>query len=177
MPKSDGFMDAALTEARLAAAQGEVPVGAVLVMDGQIIARSGNLTRTKNDVLLVGEPGVGKTAIADGLALRDRLRQRRLVARLLFANRLVTFDHLGNHLTHLQIVRVNCGDHACVTLFPPSLHHCGTWFEHAMQVHAGLGALDRDAVADAMKAIAVVLERVPRDPFTEAMEMLAPKPQ
>jgi len=31
----------------------------------QILAR-----RTKNNVLLVGEPGVGKTAIADGLALR-----------------------------------------------------------------------------------------------------------
>ncbi|KQQ73841.1 CMP deaminase [Rhizobium sp. Leaf321] len=58
MPKSDGFMDAALTEARLAAAQGEVPVGAVLVMDGQIIARSGNLTRTKNDVTAHAEIAV-----------------------------------------------------------------------------------------------------------------------
>ena len=75
----------------------------------------------------------------------------------------------------MQIVRVNCGDHACVTLFPPTLHHCRTWFEHAMQVHAGLGALDRDAVANAMKAIDVALAEVKPDPFTEAMEVLAPE--
>jgi hypothetical protein len=84
-------------------------------------------------------------------------------------------DFLGNHLTHVQIVRVNCGDHACVTLFPPTLHHCRTWFEHAMQVHAELGALDRDAVANAIKAIGVALAEVKRDPFTEAMEVLAPR--
>jgi hypothetical protein len=84
-------------------------------------------------------------------------------------------EHLGNHLTHVQIVRVNCGDHACVTLFPPTLHHCRTWFEHAMQVHAGLGALDREAVANAVKAIDVALEAVKPDPFTVAMEALAPE--
>jgi hypothetical protein len=86
-------------------------------------------------------------------------------------------EHLGNHLTHVQIVRVNCGDHACVTLFPPTLHHCRTWFEHAMRVHAQMGALDREAVANAIKAIEVALERVKPDPMTEAMEVLAPGPQ
>jgi len=39
------YMTAALAEARLAAARGEVPIGAVLVdSDGQIIARDGNRT-------------------------------------------------------------------------------------------------------------------------------------
>jgi tRNA(Arg) A34 adenosine deaminase TadA len=50
MPKTNGFMDAALDEARNAAERGEVPVGAVLVIDGVIVARSGNRTRADNDV-------------------------------------------------------------------------------------------------------------------------------
>ncbi|MGE5547730.1 MAG: nucleoside deaminase [Solirubrobacterales bacterium] len=36
------FMDAALAEARAAARRGEVPVGAVLVRDGRIVAAAGN---------------------------------------------------------------------------------------------------------------------------------------
>ena len=43
------YMDQALAEARAAATRGEVPVGAVVVLDGQIIARGGNLTRAGND--------------------------------------------------------------------------------------------------------------------------------
>jgi tRNA(adenine34) deaminase len=43
-------MDAALAEARAAAARGEVPVGAVLVApDGQAVARAGNRTRELSD--------------------------------------------------------------------------------------------------------------------------------
>ena len=44
------FMKKALDEARQAAAQGEVPVGVVVVAQGQIIARGHNLTETLNDV-------------------------------------------------------------------------------------------------------------------------------
>ena len=43
------YMDQALAEARAAATRGEVPVGAVVVRDGQIIARGGNQTRANND--------------------------------------------------------------------------------------------------------------------------------
>ena len=38
------FMQEALAEARAAAAAGEVPIGAVLVRDGKVLARSGNRT-------------------------------------------------------------------------------------------------------------------------------------
>ena len=38
------FMDLALEQAELAAERGEVPVGAVITMDGQVIAASGNET-------------------------------------------------------------------------------------------------------------------------------------
>lgn len=46
-----GFMEIALEEARLAAARGEVPVGAVLVdsRSGEIVARAGNRTEADND--------------------------------------------------------------------------------------------------------------------------------
>lgn len=44
------YMSAALQEAREAAERGEVPVGAVVVCNGQIIARGHNLTQTLCDV-------------------------------------------------------------------------------------------------------------------------------
>jgi tRNA(Arg) A34 adenosine deaminase TadA len=50
MAETSRFMDLALSEARLAAARGEVPVGAVLVVNGKIIASAGNRTRERNDV-------------------------------------------------------------------------------------------------------------------------------
>ena len=49
--RENRFMEAALTEARAAAARGEVPVGAVLVHGPkrQILARAGNRTEEKSD--------------------------------------------------------------------------------------------------------------------------------
>ena len=44
------FMKRALQEAELAFDKNEVPVGAVIVMNNQIIARAHNLTETLNDV-------------------------------------------------------------------------------------------------------------------------------
>ena len=53
-------MDVALEEARSAAERGEVPVGAVIVRGGVILARAGNRTRELND----------PTAHAEVLAIR-----------------------------------------------------------------------------------------------------------
>lgn len=44
------FMKRALQEAAIAFSKNEVPVGAVIVMNNQIIARAHNLTETLNDV-------------------------------------------------------------------------------------------------------------------------------
>lgn len=44
------YMKKALQEAQLAYEKGEVPVGAIVVVDGRIIARSHNLTELLNDV-------------------------------------------------------------------------------------------------------------------------------
>jgi tRNA(adenine34) deaminase len=43
------FMDLALTQARMAAAAGEVPVGCVIVRAGTVVAQAGNRTLTDGD--------------------------------------------------------------------------------------------------------------------------------
>lgn len=58
-------MEHALEQARLAAARDEVPVGAVLVVDGKIIAADGNRTCEHND----------PTAHAEMLVIREGARQ------------------------------------------------------------------------------------------------------
>jgi tRNA(adenine34) deaminase len=58
---SPSFMQTALEEARAAAARGEVPVGCVLVRNGEVLARAGNRTIADRD----------PTAHAELLAIRQ----------------------------------------------------------------------------------------------------------
>lgn len=58
------FMEEALKEAQLAFQSGEVPIGAVIEKDGQIIGRGHNLTRTLKD----------PTAHAEMIAIREAAR-------------------------------------------------------------------------------------------------------
>jgi tRNA(adenine34) deaminase len=60
----ESFMEAALDQARLALAAGEVPIGAVLVIDAQIVARGFNQPITSCD----------PTAHAEMLVLREAAR-------------------------------------------------------------------------------------------------------
>ncbi|PZU24908.1 MAG: tRNA-specific adenosine deaminase [Shinella sp.] len=60
MDGQNRYMAAALEEAEAAARRGEVPVGAVIVRDGAILARAGNRTRELCDI----------TAHAEILAIR-----------------------------------------------------------------------------------------------------------
>lgn len=62
MAETSRFMDLALEEARMAAARGEVPVGAVLVLNGEILASAGNRTRARNDVTAHAEIEVIRAA-------------------------------------------------------------------------------------------------------------------
>jgi tRNA(adenine34) deaminase len=61
---NERFMRAALEEARAAADRGEVPVGALMAVDGQIVARAGNRTITDRD----------PTAHAEMVVLRETAR-------------------------------------------------------------------------------------------------------
>ncbi len=68
---ADSFMDLALKEAEAAGERGEIPVGAIVVREGMIVAATGNRTRELSDV----------TAHAEVLALRaaaERLGSERL---------------------------------------------------------------------------------------------------
>jgi tRNA(adenine34) deaminase len=58
-------MAEAMAEAQAAAARGEVPVGAVVVLNGEIVARAGNRTRELCD----------PTAHAEVLAIREACRR------------------------------------------------------------------------------------------------------
>ena len=59
-----GFMDLAMAQAQAAAARGEVPVGAVIVRNGSLLAAAGNETRMLRD----------PTAHAEMLAIREACR-------------------------------------------------------------------------------------------------------
>lgn len=62
--KPSPFMAAAFDEAEAASVRGEVPIGAVVVAGGDILARAGNRTRELND----------PTAHAEMLAIREACR-------------------------------------------------------------------------------------------------------
>lgn len=71
--KRPDFMALALAEAEAAAARGEVPVGAVVVVDGRVVSSAGNRTRELAD----------PTAHAEILAIREaaaKLSAERLTA-------------------------------------------------------------------------------------------------
>jgi hypothetical protein len=79
---------------------------------------------------------------------------------------------LGNHISHLATVRANCGDHVCVTLFPPTFHWCGIWWLTALQETVALKRLPRgadDAANNAVKAVDALLKLIPPDDFTKNM--------
>lgn len=72
MAETTHFMDQALDEAQEAALRNEVPIGAVLVLDGRVVARAGNRTRELNDVTAHAEIAVIRMAC-------EELGQERLV--------------------------------------------------------------------------------------------------
>src|SRR5947199_183453 len=80
----------------------------------------------------------------------------------------------GNRLTHIQVVRANCGDHVCVTLFSPSIWFCGTWFAHAVSTQLpGLekANIDTKTARAAVDAVHALLGKIKPEPFTENMRL------
>ncbi len=61
VPPTQSFMQLALEEARAAGARGEVPVGCVIVRNGEVVARAGNRTLADKD----------PTGHAELIAIRD----------------------------------------------------------------------------------------------------------
>ena len=89
----------------------------------QILSR-----RTKNNPILIGEPGVGKSAIAEGLALR--IVEKR-VSRALFGKRIVSLDmtavvagtkYRGQFEERIRAILTEVKKHPDVILFIDEIH-------------------------------------------------------
>jgi tRNA(adenine34) deaminase len=62
MVKTNRFMEIALEEARAAGLRGEIPVGAVVVLDGTVVSKAGNRTRETNDATAHAEMAAIRSA-------------------------------------------------------------------------------------------------------------------
>ncbi len=136
------FMDQALEEARAAGSRGEVPVGAVVVKDGAVIAAAGNRTRERAD----------PTAHAELLAIREacaHLGQERLTGCDLYVT-LEPCAMCAGAIAAARIARLYYGAadpksggvaHGARVLDHPQAHH-------APEVYAGMS---EDAAAAILK--------------------------
>ena len=84
-----------------------------------------------------------------------------------------TGDHIHlNYATHVGIVEVGCGEHACVKIFNPSVTLCWDWFRVGLQVLAAQpgGGIDIKRVAELEKNVDELLKNVPRLPIEAVIE-------
>ena len=140
MNRPNRFMEQALDEARAAAARGEVPVGAVVVLDGTVIASAGNRTREQNDV----------TAHAEVLAIRaaaERIGSERLIDADLYVT-LEPCTMCAAAISFARIRRLYYGaedekgggvDHGVRFYAQPTCHH-------APEVYSGIAASEAAAI-------------------------------
>ena len=118
-------MQAALAQARLAVDAGEVPVGAVVVRDGEIIAEAHNAPRTLHD----------PTAHAEVLAIRraaEALGQERLEGCELWVT-LEPCAMCAGAIAHARIARLY---YAASDPKGGGVEHGALVFEHAQVNHA-----------------------------------------
>ena len=139
-------MYAALAEARAAGLRGEVPVGAVIVQAGQIVARAGNRTRELRD----------PTAHAEVLAIRTAclgLGSERLVGHDLYVT-LEPCPICAGTIAAARISRLYFGAadpksggvmHGARVFSHPQCHH-------APEVYEGIGAAESEAMLKAFFA-------------------------
>ncbi len=135
------FMDEALSEARAAAARGEVPVGAVVVnAQGSVVARAGNRTRELHD----------PTAHAEVLAIRAAcaaLGSERLTGHDLYVTLepcpmcagAISFARIGRLYFGADDPKSGGVSHGARVFDQAQCHH-------APEVYDGLSALDAEAL-------------------------------
>jgi Cytosine/adenosine deaminases len=142
MAQNDGFMAEALHEAVLAGQRDEIPVGAVLVLDGQIVARSGNRTRENND----------PTAHAEMNVIREAARllgQERLTGADLY----VTLEPCAMCAAAISFARIRRLYYGAEDPKGGGVHHGGRFYaqatcHHAPEVYSGI---DERRAADILR--------------------------
>jgi cytidine deaminase len=140
------FMDAALAQARAAGARGEVPVGAVLVLGGEVLAQAGNRTRELND----------PTAHAEMLVIRQacaRLGAERLTGADLY----VTLEPCPMCAAAIAAARVGrlyfgAADPKSGGVMVGAKVFSHPQCHHAPQVYDGIGAGESEALLKAFFA-------------------------
>jgi hypothetical protein len=81
----------------------------------------------------------------------------------------------GNQLTHVQVVRANCGDHVCVTLYAPTGHYCATWFASALHVMAPMfeqAKIDPNLAKATQAAVENFIAKIEPDPYAVNVQRL-----
>ena len=127
------FMAIAFEQAKLAAGRGEVPVGAVIVGNGVVIAAGGNETRLRND----------PTAHAEIVAIRsacEKLGQERLTGLDLY----VTLEPCAMCAAAISFARVRRLYYGASDPKGGGVEHGGRFFtqptcHHQPDVYSGLG--------------------------------------
>ena len=136
----NGFMAAAMDEARRAGARGEVPIGAVVVKDGAIIARAGNETRARNDV----------TAHAEMQAIR-RASEVLSDERLVDADLYVTLEPCAMCAAAISFARIRRLYYAADDPKGGGVDHGGRFYSqptchHAPEVYSGIGETEASTI-------------------------------
>jgi tRNA(adenine34) deaminase len=137
------FMAHALTEARSAALRGEVPVGAIVVKDGQVVAAAGNRVEELAD----------PTAHAEMLALRAAaalLGQTRLDGCDLY----VTLEPCPMCAAAISLARIRRLFFAAYDPKGGGVEHGAKVYDHATCHHRPevVGGLGESAAADVLRA-------------------------
>jgi cytosine deaminase len=130
------FMEIALAEAKAAGARGEVPVGAVLVLDGAVIAQSGNRTRAETDVTAHAEVAVIREAAR-------KLGQERLTGADLYVTlepctlcaAAISFARIRRLYYGAEDPKGGAVDNGVRFFAQPTCHH-------APEVYSGIGGLE-----------------------------------
>lgn len=128
----NGFMQLALEEAKAAAARGEVPVGAVIVQGGRVVAQAGNRTVELKDV----------TAHAEILAIREAA-QALGSERLLDCDLYVTLEPCAMCAAAISFARVRRLYYGAADPKGGGVEHGAMFFSqatchHAPEVYPGL---------------------------------------
>lgn len=134
------FMDEALQEAEAARARGEVPVGAVLVRGGRVLARAGNRTRELSD----------PTAHAEILVLREACAAARS-ERLPGAHLYVTLEPCPMCAAAISFARLAGVSYGAADPKSGGVAHGARVFDqpqchHRPQVFDGIGAARAEAL-------------------------------
>ncbi len=136
MDGQNRYMAAALEEAEAAARRGEVPVGAVIVRDGAILARAGNRTRELCDI----------TAHAEILAIRAasaKLGDERLTGADLY----VTLEPCAMCAAAISFARIRRLYYGAEDPKGGGVDHGGRFYaqatcHHAPEVYSGIAEME-----------------------------------